>query len=97
MFTFVAVILILSAVGGFAELVFTFFRRVPVAQRTPQYLERKRIRIVRGLWTFWICIAGFVFLVSGFVGPVGVLILVPVLLTVGYSLALIDPTMLTRK
>jgi len=97
MFIFVGVLLVICAIGGFVELILAFFGRVPTAQRSPQYLERKRLRIVRTFWTFAICTVGLVFLTSGFASPVGVLLIVSPLLALGYALALIDPKMLLRK
>ena len=90
MFIFVGVLLVICAIGSLADLTVTFFRHVPTENRDQGYLERKRVRTARDMWTFWICVSGFVFLISGFVTPLGVLLTVAMMEALGYALALVN-------
>jgi len=90
MFVFVGTLLVIAGLGGLADLIVTFLRRVPIDKRDPKYIERKRVRMARDMCSFWACVAGFVFLISGLVTPVGVLFTVAGMEALGYALALVN-------
>jgi|SRR5882724_675051 len=90
MFVFVGTLLVIAGIGSLAGLIVTFFRRVPIDKHDPGPIERKRVRMARQMWSFWMCVAGFVFLISGFVTPVGVLFTVAAMEALGYAVALVN-------
>ena len=87
---FVAVLLVLFGVVSLVEFVFAFFGRVSAEERNTRYIERKRTRIVRSAFGFWMCVIGIVCLLSGLTTPILTLVTVSGMLALGYAMARIN-------
>jgi len=90
MYIFVAVLLLGCAISGLLDFLLAFFVRVPPEKQKPNHAKRISTRIRRGLWSFWICLTGFVALTSGFSGLIEVVITISILLAVGLYVSRID-------
>ena len=88
----IAVAIMLGLVGltGLLLGVEAFFRRNKAGIDPKKFAETKRMHIVRGLSSFWVCAAAMVFLLAGYFGPIEILFSTSVMLAVFYWLSRVN-------
>ena len=88
----IAIAILLGFVGltGLLLAIEAFFRRNKASIDPKKFAGMKRMHFVRGISSFWFCAAGMLFLLTGYFGPIIVLVSVSGLLALSYALSRVN-------
>jgi hypothetical protein len=87
----IAIMLGITGFAGLLLFVQALFRRNKRAIPSEKFAERKHQHIFRGMTSFWTSAAGLLFLLTGYFGPVEILVGVAGCQALFYALSLVKP------